>query len=135
MLDYYRSSEVSDHRRAKMTVEDAAIAIGADLSPLRGETRADCRYWLLHEVLPYGRWICADGREILFSRGYKPLWQRYPGGPATRADPHERVKFVKQIWFYGVPAAPASPWRDKKTIEICLDVLVQFGVELPSRGV
>jgi hypothetical protein len=39
----------------------------------------------------YGKWTCADGREVLFNRGYKPIWQRCPGQPAEPADPHERV--------------------------------------------
>ena len=31
---------------------------------------------LLHSWLPYGRWRCADGREVLFNRFYEPIWER-----------------------------------------------------------
>ena len=31
-----------------------------------------------HKRLPYGRWRCADGREVLFNRGYTPLWPPLP---------------------------------------------------------
>jgi hypothetical protein len=41
--------------------------------------------------LPYGIWICADGREVLFNRAYTPIWQRRPGQTAEPADPSERV--------------------------------------------
>jgi hypothetical protein len=37
--------------------------------------------------LPYGIWICADGREVLFNRAYSPIWQRSPGQLAEPADP------------------------------------------------
>ena len=50
--------------------------------------------------LPYGMWTCADGREVLFNRFYEPIWQRYKGAPAERADPTEWVKFIKQSFFY-----------------------------------
>ena len=39
----------------------------------------------------YGKWTCADGREVLFNRGYRPIWQRYPGQPAEPADPDRWV--------------------------------------------
>jgi crotonobetainyl-CoA:carnitine CoA-transferase CaiB-like acyl-CoA transferase len=50
--------------------------------------------------LPYGVWTCADGREVMFSRFYDPLWERMPGGEPKPADPKEWVRFEKQAWFY-----------------------------------
>jgi len=50
--------------------------------------------------IPYGRWICADGREVLFDRRYLPIWQRGPGALASLADPKERVAFEHQEWFF-----------------------------------
>src|SRR5215831_822021 len=42
--------------------------------------------------MPYGRWVCHSGREILFDRNYKPKWQRKgPGQPVEPADPDEWV--------------------------------------------
>jgi hypothetical protein len=52
------------------------------------------------DTLPYGMYICADGREVLFDRGYRPLWSRRPGGEIEPADPHEWIHFKRQIWFY-----------------------------------
>lgn len=49
--------------------------------------------------LPYGMWTCRDGREVLFSRGYRPMWQRMPGECATQADPNERVPWKKAVFF------------------------------------
>jgi len=35
--------------------------------------------------VPYGRWVCADGREVIFNREYWPILQRYPGEPVKAA--------------------------------------------------
>jgi hypothetical protein len=50
--------------------------------------------------LPYGCYHCADGREVLFDRRYRPICQRYPGQPPTIANPAEWVTHVRQEWFY-----------------------------------
>jgi hypothetical protein len=50
---------------------------------------------------PYGTWLCRDGREVLFSRRYEPMWQRMPGCSATPADPLERVKPTSQTYLWG----------------------------------
>jgi hypothetical protein len=73
--------------------------------------------------LPYGKWTCADGREVLFNRDYLPLWQRWPGQEATRANLYEWVPFVAQEWFYndGNP-----PWRVAETRARCRAVLHEF---------
>lgn len=49
--------------------------------------------------LPYGIWICADGREVLFNRYYQPIWQRR-GLIASPIDRHEYIAFDSQQWFY-----------------------------------
>jgi crotonobetainyl-CoA:carnitine CoA-transferase CaiB-like acyl-CoA transferase len=54
----------------------------------------------IDRMLPYGIWVCEDGREVLFSRMYTPLWQRYRGQLPTRADLSETVPWVTQEWFY-----------------------------------
>jgi hypothetical protein len=45
-------------------------------------------------LLPYGKWTCADGREVLFNRDYQAIWQRYPGRQACEADPFEWVEWL-----------------------------------------
>ena len=50
---------------------------------------------------PYGVWSCADGRQVMFNRRYRPMFERdNPDAPAHPADPTERVIFVNQIWLY-----------------------------------
>ena len=94
---------------------------------LWASTRTDrFRCWL-----PYGKWICADGREVLFNRFYEPIWERPPGGSARRADPEEWVPYQHQEWFF---KDRSSPWcrgegqqRATATLVRCLGVLKEFG--------
>jgi hypothetical protein len=51
------------------------------------------------EVLPYGRYIASDGREILFNRSYRPIWERLPNGVVRRADSNEWIDWICQGWF------------------------------------
>ena len=51
-------------------------------------------------MLPYGRWTCADGREVLFDRDYTPICQRTPPGPVSLADPKEWVRHIDSQRFY-----------------------------------
>jgi RecA-family ATPase len=46
--------------------------------------------------LPSGMWSCADGREVLFTRGRKAMWQRTPGGPVEWADPGESFQVIAE---------------------------------------
>jgi hypothetical protein len=73
--------------------------------------------------LPYGCWTCADGRQVLFNRGYLPILERAgPGHPAVTADLFEWVPFVKQEWFFndGNP-----PWNDRGTKKRCESILAE----------
>lgn len=75
---------------------------------LRAALRKRERRW----CLPYGRWTCEDGRQVLFDRRYCPLVQKYPDQPATLADPLEWVDDAIQktiTHFYD----DATPERDK----------------------
>lgn len=64
--------------------------------------------------LPYGIWTCADGREVIYDRRYRPFVERRPsealaGPEAPRfADPTEWVRdIVKHEWIWndGTPDA------------------------------
>lgn len=58
---------------------------------------------------PYGVWLTADGRELLFDRRYRPLLERQPGRPATAADPLEWVAaIVEERWLYSDADSPKS---------------------------
>ena len=81
--------------------------------------------------LPYGKWTCADGREVLFTRDYIPLYQRSPDGAVMRADPSEWVKFQGQEFFYdGRPNTGAAIVRKQKA------ALARWGIEhtAPARA-
>lgn len=56
---------------------------------------------------PYGVFICASGREVMFNRRYKPMWQRDSAeAPARPADPAEWVAgIVEQHWYYSAATA------------------------------
>jgi hypothetical protein len=49
--------------------------------------------------LPYGYFRDANGREIIFNRRYRLLWQRLPDGTIERANPHEWIDWIEQSWF------------------------------------
>jgi hypothetical protein len=74
------------------------------------------------KALPYGKWTCADGREVLFGRSYIPLLQRLDG-TVSEADRSERVPFVKQTWFY------TDPTPEKGKMRAALDALADFKSE------
>jgi len=75
-------------------------------------------------------WTCRDGREVLFDRQYKPLWQRRAGQSAERADPLERVPFTEQTWFY---TDGNSPRFNPATERRCKQVLVEWSVPQEPR--
>lgn len=55
-------------------------------------------------ALPYARWICADGREVLVNTFQEPIWQRQAKEWATPADPYERpsnVQWVERLYYDG----------------------------------
>jgi hypothetical protein len=58
--------------------------------------------------LPYGLWVCGDGREVLFNRFYRPIWQRMPGMVAEKADQGEWVLWTEQRFLFGDYDAPWS---------------------------
>jgi hypothetical protein len=80
--------------------------------------------FLLHCCLPYGKWTCEDGREVLFNRHYEPIWESRPGEPSRQAYPKERVPCVKQEYFW--PSDRESPWRKRETLDECIKVLCEF---------
>jgi hypothetical protein len=77
----------------------------------------------MREELPYGIWRCVDGREVLFNRFYRPIWQRYPGQIATLADGDECVPKVEHRHFYD---DNGTPWRSRKVAAALDRVLSEF---------
>lgn len=79
---------------------------------------------LMRQFFPYGKWTCEDGREVLFNRDYKPLFER-KGGVVRLADKDEWVPFKKQEFFY---TDTTSPWRRASSVEKCLAVLKEWHI-------
>jgi hypothetical protein len=65
----------------------------------------------MRQELPYGLWRCADGREVLFNRDYRAIWQRYPSQEATIADRDEDVPGSERHHFYE-DGKRTVPWRN-----------------------
>lgn len=82
----------------------------------------------MRDALPYGLWTTAEGREVLFSRDYRPIWSRMPGQSAVAADPEERIRFVREEWIY---TGHRPPWRNKARLRECLQALRDWGAPVP----
>jgi hypothetical protein len=72
-------------------------------------------------LMPYGKWTCGDGREVLFDRDYAPICERYPGEPARAADSGEWVRWNQQDYVYGEKAS------EKAAREAAEAVLLEWG--------
>lgn len=91
--------------------------------------------------LPYGKWTCADGREVIFNREYQPILQR-KDGVLSYADRNERLPdIVLHEYYYDDGCDPTNilvrkfhlhgadkqdQKRSKKSLLICLAVLKEF---------
>jgi hypothetical protein len=87
--------------------------------------------------LPYGFWLCVDGREVLFDRTYTPICQRYPGQPATMADPTEWVPWTHIENFYNDGTPETGKRRAAMTVlelwamsKVVLSAVEQFRGEI-----
>jgi hypothetical protein len=80
--------------------------------------------------LPYGFWRCEDGREVLFNRYYRAIWQRYPGQEVTTADRDEDVPWAEQHLFYE-PGKRTVPWRNARVATELGTVLHEFRRGMP----
>lgn len=82
-------------------------------------------------MLPYGKWTCADGREVLFNREYQPIWQRREFD-VDRADPSEWVAWETQEWFYDDSCPPFSYGgghrANMSTRKRCEKILESWGI-------
>ena len=76
--------------------------------------------------LPYGKWTCADGTEVLFNRDYRPIWEKRPDGTVIAANPDEWIEFSKQEFCFGELPIPPT---DRATFTLCFNILKEWGVE------
>jgi hypothetical protein len=60
-------------------------------------------------MIPYGRWTCEDGRQVVFNREYQPMYSRVLGGESVFCDHAEFVQgIVKVEYFYGDHNSPVD---------------------------
>lgn len=77
-------------------------------------------------VLPYGKWTCVDGTEVLFNRDYFPIWKKQANGVIIAADPLEWVRFSKEEYFFG---DHNNPYEDRDSNRVCMTQLHEWGVQ------
>jgi hypothetical protein len=77
--------------------------------------------------LPYGKWICVDGREVLFNRDYCPIWERSVGGAVKPIQPDVYINHETSEHYYNDRTAPYYS-NNEATYEHCLAVLKEWGV-------
>lgn len=72
--------------------------------------------------LPYGKWVCGDGSEVLFNRDYTPIWLKTPLGKVTSIDIDTWVDYKEKTEFYYGDGD--APYRgNRSTFLKCTSVL------------
>lgn len=95
--------------------------------PLSDQSR---EYIPLRLFIPYGKWICPDGSEVLYNRDYRPLWKKEIDGMVVPIDStlfieHDRDKTEGYFNWENTPN-----WGNPVTIrEVGMSVLKDWGVE------
>lgn len=83
----------------------------------------------LRLVMPYGKYICSDGSEVLYNRDYRPLWKKEPDGAVVPVDSDQYIDHVRQEGFFGT-SNNALAWGDPDVIrKIGTKILKEWGVE------
>jgi hypothetical protein len=101
-------------------------------------------FMIVHSVrrtLPYGKWTCKSGREVIFNREYQPILQRI-NGTLSYADRNEWVPDIVSAEYYyndcsppwaiaaskfGEESLPVAERREcEKSLFICMSVLKEF---------
>ena len=75
--------------------------------------------------LPYGKWKCSDGTEVLFNRNYKPMWARNKNREMVDIQPNAWVNYENQSWYFGDHNAP---WDNRDSFNKCVSELQKWGV-------
>jgi hypothetical protein len=89
-----------------------------------------------HEIraaLPYGCWLCRDGRQVLFNRDYLPIWERPGiGHQGVKADPYQWIHWIGQCWYFDDGCSPLSQFTPtairQETLKLIDAVLRAWGL-------
>lgn len=84
----------------------------------------------LRLFLPYGKWTCLDGSEVLYNRDYRALWKKQSDGTVIPMDSTAYIEhdWVKTEYYFNREGMP--DWNDiDKAHEIGMKILKTWGVE------
>jgi hypothetical protein len=59
--------------------------------------------------LPYGKWTCENGRQVLFNRGYEPIYERSPEGSVSAAFHGEFIESIVDSVFFWDDSTKNAP--------------------------
>jgi hypothetical protein len=84
--------------------------------------------------LPYGKWLCVNGTEVLFNRDYCPIWIKGKDDKVSSIEPDTEVEKDDPGEFYFNDRT--APWYgNKQTLAECIAVLEGWGVRDKNNGV
>jgi hypothetical protein len=90
-------------------------------------------------TLPYGKWTCTGGREVIFNREYQPIAQRV-NGVVSYVDRNEWVENIEHTQYYYQDVNDPTDYllkhlgvrtlanlnASKRSLLICFKVLKEF---------
>ncbi len=109
------------------------------LSLILGQDYRLLRFVCWWRLLPYGFWIERDGAYVLFDRDYCPIVRIRRYGRPEIVPPFERIRWVKQRWFYDDTTAPyLDPQTAPTIVLLAADCVSEQEIEyrwsLTDRG-
>lgn len=97
-----------------------------DVTVARKQTAAK-KFQPMRLSLPYGKWFCENGKEILFNRDYLPIWMKDKAGKVHQIEPDTWVEDIVRSEFYFDDGS--TPWKgDKYTFVTCKNILINWQV-------
>ena len=111
---------------------DGTLTVGTEAGDVRAlvsevQPSGD-RSPLLRERLPYVFWICANKREVIANRNYRPIWSRHRGQMAIPANFAEWINDIKQeIFLFDDQIDPWESPTERDRLERVLGRFVSGG--------
>lgn len=102
-------------------------ALRAEMSAYRDQAKVSA-FMPQRLKLPYGKWTCADGSEVMFNRDYCPIWVRTVDGKVETIDPDTEIIYEGEAEYCFHDGT--APWYGKNNdLTACLNALSEWGVE------
>lgn len=134
----HRPAIVISHQQRNRVVicysDRGAVTTGREEVTVPKDQTALKDYVPMRLYLPYGKWSCSDGTEVLFNRDYCPIWQKGTDGKVSSIEPDIYIENKGNGEFYFNDRT--APWYgDKDTLSVCLGALESWGVRDKANGV